>query len=80
MRHRLHYVGKNPDYEDLGQETLTLADIATEEEDDMIGPAAVIALKGGNGNEVGVAAASHAYTLVTFMMFTEVRRLPGAGA
>ena len=49
MRHRLHYVGKNPDFEDLGQETLTLGDIA---DDDMIGPAAVVALKGDDGNEV----------------------------
>lgn len=52
MRHRLHYVGKNRDFEDLGQETITLADIATEEEDDMINPAAVVALKGNDGNEV----------------------------
>jgi ADP-ribosylation factor GTPase-activating protein 1 len=58
MRHRLHYVGKNPDFEDLGQETLTLADIATEEEDDMIGPAAVVALKGDIGNEVGCGCTS----------------------
>lgn len=52
MRHRLHYVGKNREFEDLGQETITLADIATEEEDDMINPAAVVALKGNDGNEM----------------------------